>query len=76
MTTTNLLPALTSATTDAEMLALLKNPEMAMRFAIEHIEDFEVRQFLVDLTSGADLTPWVDAWRVDQEVGRGAPRHA
>ncbi|MCX5577244.1 hypothetical protein [Kaistia terrae] len=73
--TTNILPALTAATTDTEMLALLKSPESAMGFAIEHIEDFEVRQFLIDWTSGADLTPWVDAWRIDQEAGQGAPRH-
>lgn len=74
MTTTNLLPALTSATTDAEMLAYLKNPEMAIGFAIQHIEDFEVRQFLIDWQADADMTPWLNAWRLDQEAGQGAPR--
>jgi len=72
---TNLFPTLTASTSDAEMLALLKNPEIAMGFAIEHIEDFEVRQFLIDWKADADMTPWLNAWRIDQGAGRGAPRH-
>jgi hypothetical protein len=76
MTTTapHLFPILMASTSDAEVLALLKNPEMAMGFAIEHIEDFEVRQFLIDWKADADMTPWVKAWRIDQEAGQGAPR--
>ncbi|BCP55602.1 hypothetical protein K32_42190 [Kaistia sp. 32K] len=73
-TTSTRFPAVSNATSNAEMLELLKAPEKAIAFAIEHIEEFEVRAFLMEWASGADLTPWVNGWKSDLEAGNGAPR--
>lgn len=73
-TTSNPFPSVSAATSNAEMLDLLKAPEKAIAFAIEPMEEFEVQAFLRDWSSGADLTPWVDGWRVDYEAGKGTPR--
>jgi len=70
-TTRNIFPLLTAATTDAELLRYLKNPEMAMGFALEHLEDFEFRQFLQDWKDDADMMPWIEAWRSDGRDGQG-----
>lgn len=73
-TTSNRFPPVSATTATTEILDLLKSPEKAIAFAIEHIEEFEVRAFLMDWSLGADLTPWAEAWRVDYEVGKGTPR--
>lgn len=70
-TTRNLFPLLTASTTDAEMLRYLANPEMAIGFALEHLEDFELRAFLKDWKDGADMVPWLEGWRIDQRAGMG-----
>jgi hypothetical protein len=64
-------PILTASTTDAEMLALLKNPELAMGFMLEHLEPFEGYEFIRDWKDDKDLTPWLEAWRRDQKAALG-----
>jgi hypothetical protein len=71
ISTTNIFPTLTASTTDAEMLRMLRNPEIAMGFALEHLEDFEFRQFFQDWKDDADMTPWLETWRTDQKAGQG-----
>lgn len=67
----NIFPLATASTTEAEMLLYLKNPEMAMGFALEHLEDWDLRQFFQDWKDDADMSPWLKAWRADQKAGLG-----
>lgn len=59
-TTRNLFPLLTASTTDAEMLRYLANPEMAIGYALEHLDEFEVILFLRDWKAGASMIPWLE----------------
>ncbi|QND25792.1 hypothetical protein HB773_04575 [Sinorhizobium meliloti] len=73
MTTNAFLP-LTAPLSDAEMLTALKNPEAAMGFGLEHLEPFEMYDFIRDWKEGKDLTPWLEAWRRSQKAaGEGRP---
>lgn len=75
-TTTNVFPTLTAHTTDAEMLALLKNPEIAIGFALEHLEPFELGMFFKDWKDDADMTGWLREWRIGQDAAlRSAPHY-
>jgi hypothetical protein len=44
-------------TTDAEAIA----------FALDHLEPFEVADFLSDHRDGKDLKPWLDAYHQDRQ---------
>ncbi len=48
---------------DAEMLALLKYPELAMSFALDHLQPLEIRDFIRDWKQGVNLAPWLRGWR-------------
>jgi hypothetical protein len=67
----SIFPALTASTTDAEMLGMLKNPEVAIGFALEHLQPWELRAFFRDWKEEAGMTPWLKAWRADQRAGSG-----
>lgn len=59
----------TAPTTDAEMLRLLRNPEFAIRFAMEHLQPWELAMFFTDWQDDADMTGWLREWREKQELG-------
>jgi hypothetical protein len=40
----------------------------AIAFALDHLEPFEVRDFLSDWRNGNDLTPWLEAWHQDRQA--------
>ncbi|MCL6706694.1 hypothetical protein M8R20_06765 [Pseudomonas sp. R2.Fl] len=67
----NIFPLLTASTTEGDMLRYLKNPEIAIGFALEHLEDWELRGFFKDWKADADMTPWLEAWRTDQKAALG-----
>ena len=63
------LPALgDAAMSDAEMLALLKYPEIAMSFAVDHLQSVEAQNFIRDWKQGVDLAPWILIWRQSQRL--------
>ncbi|QIS94678.1 hypothetical protein FQ775_24115 [Nitratireductor mangrovi] len=57
MTITAIAP--TVPTTDAEAIA----------FALDHLDAFEVADFLADWCEGKDPKPWLDAWHQDRQGG-------
>lgn len=57
------------AISDAEMLALLRYPELAMSFALDHLQPPDVRDFIRDWKQRADLGPWLRAWRQKTQAG-------
>lgn len=64
---TNVFPILTASTTDAEMLRLLRNPEMAIGFALEHLQPYELAEFFHDWKADADMTGWLAEWHEKQD---------
>lgn len=68
MTTQNIFPLATASTTDAEMLTMLRNPEIAIGFALEHLQAWELGEFFKDWKEGADMTPWLSEWREGQNA--------
>lgn len=68
--TPNIFPLATAFTTDAEMLRLLRNPEIAIGFALEHLQPWELGMFFKDWKEGKDLGPWLQ--RAD-EASEDAP---
>lgn len=70
MTTPNTFAILTAPTTDAEMLTMLRNPEIAIGFALEHLQDWELREFFKDWKEDADMTPWLSEWREGQDAAQ------
>ncbi|MCV0380542.1 hypothetical protein [Nitratireductor sp.] len=45
----------------------LKDSTAAINFALDRLQDWETKEFLKEWRQGKDLTPWIDAWREDQE---------
>lgn len=43
----------------------------AIAFALDHLEPFEVTDFLTDWREGKDLMSWLDALHVDDKAGQG-----
>lgn len=66
--TTNLIPFLTASTTDAEMLKMLRDPEIAIGFALEHLQPWELALFFKDWKDDADMTGWLTEWREQQDA--------
>lgn len=66
--TPNVFPILTASTTDAEMLRLLRNPEIAIGFALEHLQPWELGMFFKDWKDDADMTGWLCEWREKQDA--------
>lgn len=64
--TPNIFPIITASTTDAEMLRLLRNPEIAIGFALEHLQPWELGMFFRDWKDDADMTGWLTEWREEQ----------
>lgn len=62
------LPILTAHTTDVEMLRLLRNPEIAIGFALEHLQPWELGMFFKDWKDDADMTGWLCEWREKQDA--------
>lgn len=69
-TASNIFATLTASTTKAEMLSMLRNPDFAIGWALEHLEPFELASFFTDYKADADLSPWLDAWAEDQKAGQ------
>ncbi len=67
-TTPNVFPILTASTTDAEMLRMLRNPEIAIGFALEHLQPWELGMFFRDWKDDADMTGWLREWREEQDA--------
>ena len=42
-------------------------PAEAINFALDHLEPFEVSEFLSEWREGKDLKPWLAALRADRE---------
>ena len=74
-TTPNVFPILTAATTDTEMLGMLRNPEIAIGFALEHLEPFELDMFFRDWKDDADMTGWLREWREKQDAALESTSH-
>lgn len=45
----------------------LADAREAMNFALDHLEPFEVSEFLTEWRAGKDLGPWLDAVKADRE---------
>jgi len=52
-----------SSMSDAEMLALLKYPEIAINFALDYLPLGDIHDFIHGWRSGEDLSAWLPAWR-------------
>lgn len=42
--------------------------ERAVRFALTHLPDYEVAEFLRDWREDRPMWPWVEAWREDRRA--------
>lgn len=61
-------PAYLPEMPDDLALRFLMDPEIAIGFALDHLEPFEVAEFLKDRRDGRNLKPWLDAWRSDHQT--------
>lgn len=52
-----------TGTTDTEMLKLLQDSGVAIGYALEYLQPWELQEFLSDWWKKADMTPWLAEWR-------------
>lgn len=65
-TTAEIYPIFTAD--DHTMAGVLKDPEAAIYWGLGALEPFELHDFLSDWEEGKDLSPWVIAWRENQQA--------
>lgn len=56
----------TLAITEDGMLYLLKDPEFAIGFALEHLQPWELQAFFQDWKNGEDMEGWLIEWQEKQ----------
>lgn len=54
-----------------DILNSLTNPEAAIAFALDHLEAFEVAEFLSERREGKSLLPWIETWQARRKVANG-----
>lgn len=58
----------------AETVEMFENPELAIRWALEHLEPHEGYSFLKARKEGEDLMPFIEAYRQDLEFASDVAR--
>lgn len=49
-------------------VAALADPRAAIDFALDHLQPFEVADFMRERRDGKDLKPWLDALEADRKA--------